>query len=115
MAHWVSRIDYVAARLSLAHHLAEGPKSTGELAGPTGTHAPSLYHLIRTLANLGILTEDVTHRFGLSSVCCSYLTLSPQQHRHSLAFKAGSRHIELAVPIDVSSGEVVGAGAGAER
>ena len=66
MAHWVSRIVYVAAKLGLADRLAEGPKSADELAGPTGTHAPSLYRLMRTLANLGILTESDTHRFALT-------------------------------------------------
>lgn len=70
---------------------------------------------MRTLANLAILTENVTHCFGPSSVCRAYLTLSPQQYSHSLAFKAGSRNVRFAVPIDVSGGEVVGAGAGAER
>jgi O-methyltransferase domain/Dimerisation domain len=65
-AYWVSDIVYVAAKLSLADHLAEGPKSAEELAGLTGTHAPSLYRLMRTLANLGILTEAATHRFALT-------------------------------------------------
>jgi predicted transcriptional regulator len=65
-AYWVSHIVYVAAKLSLADHLTEGPKSADELAGPTGTHAPSLYRLMRALANLGILTEDATHRFALT-------------------------------------------------
>jgi hypothetical protein len=65
-AYWVSDIVYVAAKLGLADHLAETPKSADELAGPTRTHAPSLYRLMRTLANLGILTEDATHRFALT-------------------------------------------------
>ena len=64
-AHWVSHIVYVAAKLSLADHLATGPKSADEIAAKTGTHAPSLYRLMRTLANLGILTEDVAHSFAL--------------------------------------------------
>ena len=55
--HWVSRTVYAAAKLGLADHLAKGPKSAAELAGPTGTHAPSLHRLMRTLASLGILTE----------------------------------------------------------
>ena len=49
---WVSGIVYAAARLGLADHLAAGPKSAAELAGPTGTHAPSLHRLMRTLAGL---------------------------------------------------------------
>lgn len=65
-AHWVSQIVYVAAKLSLADHLANGSKSADELAGPTKTHAPSLYRFMRSLANLGIVTEDGTHRFALT-------------------------------------------------
>ena len=67
MAHWVSHIVYVAAKLGLADHLAEGPKTRrASSREPTGTHAPSLYRLMRTLASLGILTEDATHRFALT-------------------------------------------------
>src|SRR5215471_21741146 len=66
MAHWVSHIVYAAAKLNLADHLARGPKSADALAGPTGTHAPSLYRLMRTLAGLGILTEDEKQRFALT-------------------------------------------------
>ena len=49
-ASWVSRVTYAAARLGLADHLAEGPKTAEELAGPLTVHAPSLYRLMRTLA-----------------------------------------------------------------
>jgi O-methyltransferase domain/Dimerisation domain len=65
-AHWVSHVAYVAAKLGLADHLAKGPKTANELAGPTKTHAPSLYRLMRTLASLGILAEDSAHRFALT-------------------------------------------------
>jgi Dimerisation domain len=67
-AHWVSHIVYVAAKLGLADQLGGGPKSADELARRTGTHAPSLYGLMRTLASLGILTEDATRRFDLAPV-----------------------------------------------
>jgi len=68
MAHWMSRIVYVAAKLDLADHLARSAKSAEQLAGPTNTHAPSLYRLMRALASLGILTEDANHRFSLTSL-----------------------------------------------
>src|SRR5262245_53765835 len=64
--HWVSHIVYVAADLGLADHLATGPKTAEELAGPTKTHAPSLYRLLRTLASLGLVAEDPAHRFSLT-------------------------------------------------
>lgn len=65
-AHWTSRILYVAAKLGLADRLAGGSKSAEELAGPTGTHAPSLHRLMRTLAHLGLLSEDAGRRFSLT-------------------------------------------------
>jgi hypothetical protein len=66
MAFWTSRTIYVAAKLGLADHLANGPKSVEELAGRTGTHAPSLHRVMRTVASLGIFTEDSAHRFALT-------------------------------------------------
>ena len=59
-AHWVSRILFVAAQLGLADRLAQGAKSAEELAGPTGTHAPSLYRFMRALGLLGLLSEDAS-------------------------------------------------------
>lgn len=65
-AYWISRLVYAAAKLGLADHLAAGPRSAADLAGPTGTHAPSLHRLMRTLASLGLLTEGAHQRFGLT-------------------------------------------------
>ena len=65
-ASWVAAVVYAAAKLAIADHLAGGPKSAVELAGPTGTHAPSLHRLMRTLAGLGILTERDAQRFALT-------------------------------------------------
>jgi O-methyltransferase/methyltransferase family protein len=84
MAHWVSHIVHVAAKLSLADHLANGPKSADELAGPTKTHAPSLYRLMRTLASLGILNEDVAHRFALTPLGDALKTGAPGSARASI-------------------------------
>ena len=84
MAHWVSHIVYVAAKLGLADHLANGPKSAHDLAGPTETHAPSLYRLMRTLANLGILTEDVTQCFALTPLGDALKTGAPGSARASI-------------------------------
>jgi hypothetical protein len=67
-AHQISSLVRVAAELKLADHLAEGPKSAGQLAQLTATHAPALYRVMRTLASLGIFTEDAGHRFALTSL-----------------------------------------------
>ena len=67
-ASWVSATVYAAAKLGIADHLDAGPKSAAELAGATGTHAPSLHRLMRTLAGLGILTERDSQRFALTTL-----------------------------------------------
>ena len=66
MGHWVSRIVYVAAKLDLAGHLANGAQSADALAGPTGTDARALYRFMRSLATLGILSESDSGQFTLT-------------------------------------------------
>ena len=61
----VPRLVYLFATLKLADHLSAGPKSAEELASVTGTHAPTLGRVLRTLASLGFVTEDAQHRFVL--------------------------------------------------
>ena len=83
-ASWVSGVVYAAARLGVADHLASGPKSALELAGPTGTHAPSLHRLMRTLASLGILTERDAQRFALTPLGEALKTGAPGSARGTL-------------------------------
>lgn len=61
----VSRLVHLAATLKLADHLDAGPKTAAELAPLTGTHAPTLHRILRTMASLGFFTEDGQHRFAL--------------------------------------------------
>jgi hypothetical protein len=84
MGMWVSRILHVAAELGLADHLAAGPRSAGELAGPTGTHAPSLHRLMRTLGNLGVLTQGEGGRFGLTPLGEALRTGAPGSARSTI-------------------------------
>jgi O-methyltransferase domain/Dimerisation domain len=66
MGYWVSRILFCAAKLELADRLAAGPRSAKELAPETGTYAPALHRLMRTLASLGVLTERDGGKFALT-------------------------------------------------
>jgi hypothetical protein len=88
-AYWVSRTVYAAAKLGLADHLAGGPKTAIELAGPTHTHAPSLHRLMRTLASLGILSEDSNHRFALAPLGEALKTGAPGSARAVILALAG--------------------------
>jgi hypothetical protein len=56
----------VVARLGIADLLSDGPKPSEVLAQATGTHAPSLYRLLRAVASLGVFAEDEQGRFQLT-------------------------------------------------
>jgi hypothetical protein len=84
VASWVSAIVYAGAKLGIADHLAAGPKSAAELAPTTGTHAPSLHRLMRTLAGLGILTERDGQRFALTPLGEALKTGAPGSARSTL-------------------------------
>jgi hypothetical protein len=64
----VARAIYIAAKLGLADLLRDGPKGSEELAFATGTHAPSLYRVMRALASVGIFAEDEQGRFRLTPI-----------------------------------------------
>ncbi|MBD2043107.1 methyltransferase [Microcoleus sp. FACHB-672] len=65
-SRWVSQPLYVAAQLGIADLLKDGPKTIDELANATGTHAPSLYRLLRALASVSIFAEGEDGRFELT-------------------------------------------------
>jgi hypothetical protein len=60
LAHQASSLVYVAADMGLADLMAEAPRTATELAHSTGSDAPSLYRFMRTLASMGLFTEDAT-------------------------------------------------------
>jgi hypothetical protein len=65
LSQLVPRLVTLMATLKLPDHLATGPRTAEELAPLTGTHAPTLYRILRTLASLGFVTEDGERRFAL--------------------------------------------------
>ncbi|GLS23521.1 methyltransferase [Labrys miyagiensis] len=82
--HWVSSVIYAAAKLDLADHLAAGPRSAEELAGPLGAHAPSLHRFMRCLAGLGVLSERPGQRFALTDLGEALKTGAPGSARASI-------------------------------
>src|SRR4051794_29516229 len=63
--YWYTQAVYVAAQLSVAELLQDGPRSAQELAQATGTHPRALYRLLRALASIGVFAED-QGRFALT-------------------------------------------------
>lgn len=88
----ISRIIYAAARLGLADLLTEKPADSAALAAVTGTHAPSLYRLMRGLASIGILAEDEQHRFSLTALGNSLRSDVPDSLRAWAIFSLGDEH-----------------------
>lgn len=66
--YWNSQMIHVAARLGVADLIKDGPKSAAELATLTGSHAESLYRVLRALASLGVFAEDAEGRFTLTEL-----------------------------------------------
>jgi len=91
--HWLSKVMYAAAKLELADHLSDGPKSADELAGPTGTHAPSLHRLMRTLAGFGVLTEKENKQFALTPLGEALKKDAPGSAWASVVTMAGPRFV----------------------
>jgi O-methyltransferase domain/Dimerisation domain len=67
-AYQASRALYVATKLGVPNLLADGPRSTEDLAAVTGAHAPSLSRLMRALAAFGVLVEGGDGRFALGAL-----------------------------------------------
>lgn len=65
MGHQVSQAIHVAATLGLADLLADGPRTSDDLAEATGSNPRALYRLMRALATVGVFHEEECRRFAL--------------------------------------------------
>ncbi|OQO94692.1 hypothetical protein B1813_00885 [Saccharomonospora piscinae] len=71
----------VAARLEIADKLADGMKTSSELALATETHEPSMYRLLRALACFGVVTHTESDTFELGPAGSSLRSDSPDSVR----------------------------------
>jgi O-methyltransferase domain/Dimerisation domain len=84
----ITQCIYVAAKLGIADLLKDGPRSSEELAQVTGTHAPSLYRVLRLLTAIDLLTEEDTHHFALTPLGAYLQTGVPGSMRNWALFCA---------------------------
>ena len=89
--YWISQSIYVAAKLGLADLAKAGPRSVDDLAKATGTHAPSLYRLLRALASVGMFAEEHDRRFASTPLAECLRSDLPGSQR-SLAIMMGEEH-----------------------
>lgn len=65
---FVARSLHAAAELGVADLLADGPRTTEELAVATSTQPAALYRMLRVLAGAGVCTEVAPGSFALTPV-----------------------------------------------
>jgi hypothetical protein len=87
--YWVSQMVHVAAKLGLADRLNDGPKTADELALATGTHARSLYRLLRALASIGVFSEGEGGRFSLTPLAETLRADVPGSQRATVLMMVG--------------------------
>ncbi|WP_315821354.1 methyltransferase [Paraflavitalea speifideaquila] len=87
--HWYSCCVFVAAKLNISDHLYNGPRSVEALASATGTHAPSLYRVLRALASKGIFEEIGTAVFSLTPDATALLSDAPGTMKHFILAEHG--------------------------
>ncbi|HEX4129800.1 MAG TPA: methyltransferase [Pirellulales bacterium] len=90
-SYWLSQMVYVAAKLGIADLLAQGPKTAAELATATGSHAQSLYRVLRALAGFEIFAEDELGQFVLTPMAEPLRTDYPHSARGA-AMMVGEEH-----------------------
>jgi hypothetical protein len=85
--YYISQALYVAAKLGIADVLKDGPRHYTTLAQLTGTHAPSLYRLLRLLTSAGVCDEQENGHFGLTAIGAYLQTDTPGSLRHRLTVR----------------------------
>lgn len=89
--YWTTQAVYVAAKLKIADLLADGPRSAEDLARATGTHAPSLYRLLRALASMGMFAETGSSLFEITPLAALLRRDAPGS-QWALAVMSGEEH-----------------------
>jgi O-methyltransferase domain/Dimerisation domain len=73
----ISQAISVVARLRVADHLKDGPRSADELASATESNPDGLYRVLRALASVGVFKEEDGKKFTLTPMGDCLRTDSP--------------------------------------
>ena len=89
---WFSRAVYVIGKLVIPDLLQSGPKTAAELASATGTHAPSLFRILRALVSVGVLNSAEGGRFAQTPLSETLVTDAPGSLRWFAISELGQEH-----------------------
>jgi len=102
---WLWWMLYVVAERGVADLLADGPRTSVELARATGLHEPSLYRLLRSLTGFGVFTEESPRCFGLTPLSSTLKTGDPSAGRELVLTQQWVSRAVAELPRVVASGE----------
>jgi O-methyltransferase domain/Dimerisation domain len=91
-SYQLSQAIHVAAVLGIADLLADGPRTSDDLAQATGSDPRALYRLLRALAAFGLFHEDDGRRFSLTDLGDALRSDAPESVAGWAAF-VGRRNI----------------------
>jgi O-methyltransferase domain len=81
MSTVLARALYAATERGVPDLLADGPRTSEEVAGKIGVQPVALHQVLRALAAAGIFTQDGADRFGLSPAGATLVTGHPTAAR----------------------------------
>ena len=64
--YWISQAVGTVARLGVSDQLADGAKTSSEVANAVGADPQALFRLMRMLSSIGVFTLEKEGRFGLT-------------------------------------------------
>ena len=85
---WLSQTLHAVAVLGVADLLADGPKTSDEIAANVGAHAPTMFRVMRALASVGVFVEVEPRRFALTPMA-EFLRSDVPGSFHSWAIMRG--------------------------
>jgi len=80
--YWASQAVGVAARLGVADQLADGSRSSDDLARAVGADSQALYRVLRMLASIGVFRETAPGSFALTPLGETLRTDAPGSMRY---------------------------------
>jgi O-methyltransferase domain len=92
MGPLVSEALAVAVRLGIPDYLAAGERHVDDIAAHTGTHSPSIYRILRTLASTGVFAETSPRTFVNTPVSEVLRSDVPGSMRNAMIFMAEPWH-----------------------
>lgn len=84
-----SQALYVAAKLNIADHLAQGPLDANELSRVAEVDAAALGRVMRALCSLDVFAESSTAKFSLNSTAELLRSDVPDSYRAAVLFSVG--------------------------